>query len=61
VPFKRKIGGRGNRSERLWSQAGVNLHDAATLNTGEMVMVTPFRRCAADAIAMRSIAELDAV
>jgi len=61
VPLQCKVGAGRNRSQRLWRQAGVYFNDAATLHTGKVVMVAPLRRCAADPIAMRAVAKLDAI
>jgi hypothetical protein len=61
VPLQCKVGAGGNGVKHLWGQAGVYLHDAATLHTGEMVMVTPLGRRAADPIPMCAVAKLNAI
>jgi hypothetical protein len=61
VPLQSKVCAGSDGIKRLWRQTGVNLHDATTLHTGKMMMVTTLCCCATNAIAMCSVAKLDAV
>jgi hypothetical protein len=61
VPLERKIGGGGNRSKRLWRQTSIYLHNAATLHTREVMVMTPFCCCTTHPIAMCAIAKLNTI